>query len=189
MCVMISAGRQTDLHALTSSSSSSPPEGNNATVCTSVRTCRKKTDAEHGPARASIRLFFQGRCGDPQAAVRTRCIHTHFANDARLPGSDKEVSTCKPIKWLTYCSVLAEALGRRCAKHTGQAWHRHATLLRGLAMHATAFSPVLIHTVLEEMKKQMCSDGQLAAVDLKWRGPIPREHAFDGRPRSTKRPM
>ena len=52
-------------------------------------------------------------------------------------------------------------------------------------MHATAFSPVLIHTVLEEMKKQMCSDGQLAAVDLKWRGPIPREHAFDGRPRTV----
>ena len=30
--------------------------------------------------RASISLFFQRRFGDPQAAVRTRCVHTHFAN-------------------------------------------------------------------------------------------------------------
>ena len=99
--------------------------------------------------------------------------------DARLAGSDQEVRNCKPIKWLTNLSVLAEALGRRCAKHTGQVWHRHGTLLRGLVMHATAFSPVLIHTVLEAIKKQMCSDGQLAAVDLKLGEPIPSELVVD----------
>ena len=46
-------------------------------------------------------------------------------------------------------------------------------------MHATASSPVLIHTVLEAIRKQMCSDGQLAAVDLKLSGPIPSEPVFD----------
>ena len=46
-------------------------------------------------------------------------------------------------------------------------------------MHATAFSPVLIHTVLEAIKKQICSDGQFAAVDLKLGGPIPSELVFD----------
>ena len=46
-------------------------------------------------------------------------------------------------------------------------------------MHATAFSPVLIHTVLEAIKKQMCSDGQLAAVDLKMGERIPSELVVD----------
>ena len=87
--------------------------------------------------------------------------------DTRLTGSDKEVRIHKSIKWLTICSVLAEALDRRFAKHTGQAWHhRHVPSLRVLAMHATAFSPVLINTVLKATKKQMCSDGQLSAANL-----------------------
>ena len=42
-------------------------------------------------------------------------------------------------------------------------------------MHATAFSPVLIHTVLEAIKKQMW----YAAVDFKLGGPIPSELVFD----------
>ena len=80
VCVMISAGRQTDLQALTSSSSSSSErkQRNCLHICLhlhEVKRCRAMPFR-----RASIRLFFWGRCGDRQAAVRTRCIHAHFAN-------------------------------------------------------------------------------------------------------------
>ena len=42
-----------------------------------VPVCTRRTRPFAG---LSISLFFLGRCGDPQAAVSTRCVHTHFAN-------------------------------------------------------------------------------------------------------------
>ena len=132
--------------------------------------------------RASIRLFFWGRCGDPQAAVRNSCIHIHFANvllrrqTARIRQGGQDLQADQVVDQFVRTGGSS---GADDAKHNGQVWHRHATLLRGLAMHATAFSPVLIGTVLEGIKKQMCSDGQLAAVDLKLGEPIPSEPVFD----------
>ena len=122
------------------------------------------------PARASIRLFFLGRCGDPQAPVRTRCIRSHFSivlvrrETARIRQRCQDLQADQVVHPF---SGLAEALDLRYGKQTGQACYRHALLLRRLAMHATAFSPVLIDTVLGAVEKQMCSDGQLSAADLR----------------------
>ena len=133
-------------------------------------------------ARASIRLFFLGRCGDPQGAVRTRCIRNHFSNVLQRHETSRIRQRCQDLQAdqvVDQFSDLAEALDLRYGKQTGQACYRHAVLLRGPSMHAADFSPLFISTVLGAVEKQMCSDGQLSAADLKFGGPFFSELVFD----------
>ena len=74
---MISAGRQTDLQALPLSSSLSSSTQLFARLSAPAGS---EKDAVRYPLHEHQSGCSTGDNGDPQAAVRTRCIHAHFAN-------------------------------------------------------------------------------------------------------------
>jgi len=63
--------------------------------------------------------------------------------NAKLPkatGADQEARIYKRTKWVTNSRVLAEALDRRCTNEVGgHKWHRHVSLLNGMAKFAGAY--------------------------------------------------
>ena len=101
---MISAGRQTDLQALSLSSSSSSTQ----LFARLSAPAGSEKDAVRYPLHEHQSGCSTGDNVEIRKLLSTRCMHTHFAKVL-----NKEVRTCKPIKWLTNLSVLAEALGQR----------------------------------------------------------------------------
>ena len=130
VCVKNSPGRETDFQALSSTSSS---EGNNPPFffCTSQSAPVGRDPLQDHPSVCSwdeVEIHkLQSEPGKFTLISPTRC-------------NDKEVRIYKLIKWLTKLFRIDGSFGPTIWEaHTGQISHRNATLLRGLAMHATAF--------------------------------------------------
>ena len=133
-----------------------------ATFCTSIH---------HFVLLGLGTLWRSVKCSRDQMYSQSCCCEVRMS---RNRPRDKEVRIYKLIQWLTNCSVLAEGLDRRRAKHhrTNVASTYHSPQRSG--MRSAAF------LLLESIKKRMCSDGQLSAVGLeKLGGLIPSELAFD----------
>lgn len=76
----------------------------------------------------------------------------------------------KRSRWVTNCRFLAKALDQWCSNQTGsRPWHRHLTLVGGLAKLAAAYPPKLVSAVLRAMRSQMLQNGDLSEIDLKLR--------------------
>ena len=88
----------------------------------SVCTCWKQQDAGRY-SRASIRLFFLGRGGDPQGALGTRCIRNHFSNVLQRRVTSSIRQRCKDLEAdqvVGQFSELTDALDLRYRKQRGQ---------------------------------------------------------------------
>ena len=80
-------------------------------------------------SRASTRLLFLGRDGDPQGALGTRCIRNHFSDVLQRRVTSSIRQRCPDLQAdqvVDQFSELVEVLDLRYEEQTGQACYRHA---------------------------------------------------------------
>ena len=82
----------------------------------------------------------------------------------------------KETGWMTNCDALAELLQGECSNQAGKApWHRHVHLIGGLARQAAVYPPKLVKAVLQCLKAQLESKGEISSAEFNSSGPIPEE--------------
>ncbi|CAK0805504.1 unnamed protein product, partial [Prorocentrum cordatum] len=90
------------------------------------------------------------------------------------PRSGQEEFVRKETGWVTNHPGLARRLQGICSNVDGRAeWHRHITLVGGIARFAKVYPPKLVEAVLEELKDTLNDVGELSTAQGQQSGPVP----------------
>ncbi|CAK0865787.1 unnamed protein product [Prorocentrum cordatum] len=94
------------------------------------------------------------------------------------PRSGQEEFVRKETGWVTNHPGLARRLQGTCSNVDGRAeWHRHITLVGGIARFAKVYPPKLVEAVLEELKDTLNDVGELSTAQVQQSGPVPVDAA------------
>ncbi|CAK0841220.1 unnamed protein product, partial [Prorocentrum cordatum] len=94
------------------------------------------------------------------------------------PRSGQEEFVRKETGWVTNRPGLARRLRGTCSNVDGRAeWHRHITLVGGIARFAKVYPPKLVEAVLEEFKDTLNDVGELSTAQVQQSGPVPVDAA------------
>ncbi|CAK0811643.1 unnamed protein product [Prorocentrum cordatum] len=94
------------------------------------------------------------------------------------PRSGQEEFARKETGWVTNHPGLARRLQGTCSNVDGRAeWHRHITLVGGIARFAKVYPPKLVEAVLEELKDTLNDVGELSTAQVQQSGPVPVDAA------------
>ncbi|CAK0899207.1 unnamed protein product [Prorocentrum cordatum] len=94
------------------------------------------------------------------------------------PRSGQEEFVRKETGWVTNHPGLARRLQGTCSNVDGRAeWHRHITLVGGIARFAKVYPPKLVEAVLEELKDTLDDVGELSTAQVQQSGPVPVDAA------------
>ncbi|CAK0826208.1 unnamed protein product, partial [Prorocentrum cordatum] len=94
------------------------------------------------------------------------------------PRNGQEEFVRKETGWVTNHPGLARRLQGTCSNVDGRAeWHRHITLVGGIARFAKVYPPKLVEAVLEELKDTLNDVGELSTAQVQQSGPVPVDAA------------
>ncbi|CAK0857259.1 unnamed protein product [Prorocentrum cordatum] len=94
------------------------------------------------------------------------------------PRNGQEEFVRKETGWVTNHPGLARRLQGTCSNVDGRTeWHRHVTLVGGIARFAKVYPPKLVEAVLEELKDTLKDVGELSTAQVQQSGPVPVDAA------------